>query len=110
MCKLFFLVSLFIGFHSFLTNTRVTSISKLYLLHEIDEFNELNEFYEFQEKFNKKYHSFNELEKRFNIFSKNLRSIILHNLDVTQNFTMTINEFTDLTSEEFTCLQIDKDC
>jgi hypothetical protein len=104
MCKLFFLVSLFIGFHSFLTNTRVTSLSKLYLLDELDE------FYEFQEKFNKKYHSFNELEKRFNIFSKNLRSIILHNLDVTQNFTMTINEFTDLTSEEFTCLQIDKDC
>ncbi len=58
MCKLFFLVSLFIGFHSFLMNTRVTSISKLYLLDEIDEFNELDKFYEFIEKFNKKYHSF----------------------------------------------------
>ena len=110
MCKLFFLVSLFIGFHSFLMNTRVNSLSKLYLLDEIDEldeFNELDKFYEFIEKFNKKYHSFNELEERFGIFSKNLRNI---NLDIRENFTMCINQFTDLTSEEFKQLEIDNPC
>ena len=107
MCKLFFLISLFIAFHSFLMNTRVTSLSKLYLL---DEFNELDKFYEFIEKFNKKYHSFNELEERFGIFSKNLRNIILNNLDIRENFTMCINEFTDLTREEFTRLEIDNPC
>ena len=99
MCKLFFLVLIFSGFHSFLMNTRVNSLANLF-----DEFNELNEFYEFQEKFNKKYRSFNELEERFVIFSKNLRSIKLN------NFTMCINEFTDLTKEEFLLLEIDKPC
>jgi hypothetical protein len=91
-------------------NTRVTSLSNLYLLDEIHELDEIDEFYEFIEKFNKNYHSFNELEERFGIFSKNLRNIILNNLDIRQNFTMCINEFTDLTSEEFTRLEIEKPC
>jgi hypothetical protein len=88
-------------------NTRVSSLSNLYLLDEIDEIYELDKFYEFIEKFNKKYHSFNELEERFGIFSKNLRNI---NLDIRQNFTMCINQFTDLTSEEFKRLEIDNPC
>jgi hypothetical protein len=97
-------------------NTRVNSLSNLYLLYELDEldeldeFNELDKFYEFIEKFNKKYHSFNELEERFCIFSKNLRSIILNNLDIRKNFTMCINEFSDLTSEEIKRLEIDNPC
>ncbi len=51
--------------------------------------------------FGKKYENIQELETRFQIFSTNLRNIILHNLDYTQNFTMGINQFTDLTPEEF---------
>jgi C1A family cysteine protease len=41
------------------------------------------------------------METRFQIFRTNLRNIILHNLDYTQNFTMGINQFTDLTPQEF---------
>lgn len=41
------------------------------------------------------------METRFQIFRTNLRNIILHNLDNTQNFTMGINQFTDLTPQEF---------
>jgi C1A family cysteine protease len=41
------------------------------------------------------------MEKRFSVFRNNLRNIILHNLDHTQNFTMGVNQFTDLTPEEF---------
>ena len=55
----------------------------------------------FQDRFGKKYENIKELETRFQIFSTNLRNIILHNLDRTQNFTMGINQFTDLTPEEF---------
>lgn len=67
----------------------------------LDNNDEFKQFQLFREKFNKKYVSFEETETRFQIFKENLRDIILHNLDYTQNFTMGINQFTDLTSDEF---------
>jgi C1A family cysteine protease len=67
----------------------------------ISESDEWKQFTNFQERFSKKYDNFQELENRFQIFKSNLRNIILHNLDNTQNFTMGINQFTDLTPQEF---------
>jgi C1A family cysteine protease len=60
-----------------------------------------DEFTGFQEKFSKKYDSIEQLEVRFEIFKTNLRTIISHNSDVRQNFTMGINKFSDLTNDEF---------
>jgi C1A family cysteine protease len=59
------------------------------------------EFSVFQERFNKQYSSLEELESRFSIFRNNLISILIHNADVRQNFTMSVNQFTDLTPTEF---------
>ena len=59
------------------------------------------EFSNFQERFSKRYSSIQELETRFSIFRKNLISILSHNSDLSQNFTMGVNQFTDLTPEEF---------
>jgi C1A family cysteine protease len=59
------------------------------------------QFTNFQKRFSKIYETAGELETRFEIFRTNLRNIILHNLDHTQNFTMGINQFTDLTPQEF---------
>jgi C1A family cysteine protease len=58
-------------------------------------------FSDFQSRFNKRYESFTDMQHRFFIFRDNLRKIVQHNLDSTQNFTMGINQFTDLTAEEF---------
>ena len=58
-------------------------------------------FSSFVDKFQKKYHSFQELERRFYIFKRNMNTIILHNLNADKNFTMAINSFADLTPEEF---------
>jgi C1A family cysteine protease len=58
-------------------------------------------FKDFQFKFNKDYLSLEEQQKRYNIFRLNLHKIIDHNLDITQNFTLDINQFSDLTSDEF---------
>jgi C1A family cysteine protease len=58
-------------------------------------------FQNFQERFHKKYDSLQELETRFQIFRGNFRDIISHNLDRSQNFTMGVNQFTDLTADEF---------
>ena len=66
-----------------------------------DEKNIWSRFINFQERFNKKYSTLEELETRFDIFRANLRDIIEHNLIPNQNFTMGINQFTDLTHEEF---------
>jgi C1A family cysteine protease len=65
------------------------------------ETDDWHQFTRFQEKFNKKYENIVEFESRFQIFKENLRTIIQHNLDSTQNFTMSVNQFTDLTQTEF---------
>jgi C1A family cysteine protease len=62
---------------------------------------EWHEFTNFQERFNKKYEDIIELENRFGIFRENLHVIRSHNADHSQNFTMGINQFTDLTPVEF---------
>jgi len=58
-------------------------------------------FNSFLERFGKKYESLQELETRYQIFGENLRTILAHNSDPRQNFTMSINQFTDLTAAEF---------
>jgi C1A family cysteine protease len=58
------------------------------------------QFTAFQERFDKHY-AVEEVETRFNIFRSNLRVIMLHNMDRIQNFTLGINQFTDLTADEF---------
>jgi len=58
-------------------------------------------FTNFQERFSKRYNNIQEFESRFQIFRENVRNIVLHNLDGGQNFTMGINQFTDLTPQEF---------
>ena len=58
-------------------------------------------FDEFRERFGKRYETLTEETKRFNIFRNNLIDIIHHNMDYSQNFTMGVNQFTDLSAEEF---------
>ncbi len=60
-----------------------------------------SQFTSFQQKFNKKYHTLEELEVRFNVFKENFLNILSHNSDLNQNFTLGINQFSDLTNNEF---------
>jgi C1A family cysteine protease len=55
----------------------------------------------FQKSFSKIYYDIQELGIRFDIFRDNLQKIRLHNSDQTQTFTMGINQFADLTQDEF---------
>jgi KDEL-tailed cysteine endopeptidase len=55
----------------------------------------------FQRKFNKFYDNIQDLETRFDIFKYNLNNIITHNLDTNKTFSMSVNQFSDLTPEEF---------
>jgi len=59
------------------------------------------EFTNFQQRFRKSYSTLEDLERRFAIFRTNFIDILKHNSDIKQNFTMGVNQFTDLTSEEF---------
>ena len=67
----------------------------------LNDGDEWKQFTNFQERFSKRYENIQELETRFQIFHSNLRNIILHNLDHTQNITMGVNQFTNLTPQEF---------
>ena len=62
---------------------------------------EWKEFSNFQERFSKKYSTLQEMENRFSVFRENFKSIRQHNSDSSQNFTMGVNQFTDLTPSEF---------
>jgi len=96
MFRLFFLCVSFFTVFASENNLRGRKVSSF-----LDETDEWKQFTNFQERFSKKYESIQELENRFQIFRSNVRNIIIHNLDMNQNFTMGINRFTDLTPQEF---------
>jgi len=73
-------------------------ISSANILNRRDEW---SEFTGFLKKFEKKYESLEVLEKRFDIFRENVKAIFEHNSASHKNFTMGVNQFTDLTPEEF---------
>lgn len=86
---------------TFFASVSSQSLRKRELTTFLSEGDEWKQFSNFQERFSKRYDTLQETETRFQIFRANLRNIILHNLDHTQNFTMGINQFTDLTPQEF---------
>lgn len=96
MFKIVLLVSSFFTTLSASTNLRGSELDSF-----LNDGDEWKQFTNFQEIFSKRYENIQELETRFEIFRSNLRNIMLHNLDHTQNFTMGINQFTDLTPQEF---------
>ena len=96
MLTLFLLLTSFFSVYSADSNLRKRELTTF-----LSEGDEWKQFSNFQDRFSKRYENIQELENRFQIFRTNLRNIILHNLDHTQNFTMGINQFTDLTPQEF---------
>lgn len=96
MFKLLLLISSFFTVFSAEFNLRKRQLDTM-----LNDGEEWTQFTSFQERFSKKYESIQELEARFQIFRTNLHNIIIHNMDSTQNFTMGINQFTDLTPQEF---------
>jgi C1A family cysteine protease len=95
MFKMLFFVA------SFFTVNNADNLRGRELTSFLDENDEWKQFTHFQDRFTKKYENIEELQTRFQIFRHNLRDIVIHNLDQTQNFTMGVNQFTDLTPEEF---------
>lgn len=87
-------------------NIIFTLLSTLRFVFSYEEHNFWNNFLSFQEKFNKKYNSLKEFQERFEIYRENLQTIITHNSDPAQNFTMAVNKFTDLTPSEFKSIYI----
>ena len=105
---------LFIGTLFFATIGTATT-QQLRGFNELNGQNELNEpdwekfksekFELFRLKFNKIYDG-SEFKRRFSIFGLNLLDIINHNLNESHTYTKGINQFTDLTSDEFKSLYI----
>jgi C1A family cysteine protease len=70
------------------------------------EVNLWKEFVQFQYNFNKEYQSLEEHDRRFDIFKHNFQEILSHNSIHSANFTLGVNQFTDLTHEEFKQLHL----
>lgn len=62
----------------------------------------INLFASFRSQFAKEYNSSEELEYRFGVYLSNLEMIEQHNADLSSTYKLGVNEFTDLTFEEFT--------
>ena len=59
------------------------------------------QFASFRNEFGRQYSSVVELEYRFGVFQSNQETIESHNADTTSSYTLEVNEFADLTYEEF---------
>jgi len=68
---------------------------------ELSENDEWLHFSKFQSLYRKEYQNFEEFEYRFETFRTNLKNILKHNENSSQTFKMAINQYTDLTPEEF---------
>ena len=98
MNSLFKIIAMLSTTIAFSTSTLLRGSSDSLSLSYVNEWTQFNGFLE---RFEKKYPNLEEFENRFVIFRNNLRTIVNHNMDETQNFTMAINRFTDLSPEEF---------
>ena len=58
-------------------------------------------FNRFVQKYNKMYDDVEEMKMRFDEFRVNYKKIVEHNMMPHQNFTLRVNEFADMTQEEF---------
>lgn len=58
-------------------------------------------FSSWRNQFKRTYSNASDFDSRFSIFRDNLRSIIAHNMDPVQNFTLGLNQFSDLSATEF---------
>ena len=58
-------------------------------------------FVAFKVQFDKHYASLAEMDYRLAVFQSNLQLIAAHNADATATYTLGVNEFSDLTFEEF---------
>jgi C1A family cysteine protease len=97
---------LFAIFVNVFSQSRLRGNNELSLSSQFDDKFHWGEFTTFQERFEKRYNSMEEMETRFAIFRKNMINIISHNSDANQNFTMGVNQFTDLTPDEFRMLYV----
>ena len=87
------LLTLFLSSYS--SSIDITSVGGL-----IDDGN-WHQFSLFQNRFRRVYLSVEELEHRYAVFKDNLQFINSHNLDNGSNFTLGINQFADLTNDEY---------
>ena len=92
------LVSLFFSGYLFGVFAEESSLQSISVKYDSDTW---NKFSSFQVTFHKKYDSLDELEKRFDIFKLNYDSMLDHNKASLFNFTLGVNQFSDLTSQEF---------
>jgi KDEL-tailed cysteine endopeptidase len=67
--------------------------------------NILQEFTHFINRYDKIYPNLEEFNHRYEIFRTNFQNIFTHNFE-NHNFTMAVNRFTDLSSDEFKELQV----
>lgn len=98
MMQLFLLFALF---STVFSQVKLRGSRDLVIVSGDDESFHWKEFTNFQERFSKRYSNMQELETRFAVFRKNFIGILAHNADFSQNFTMGVNQFTDLTPDEF---------
>jgi C1A family cysteine protease len=63
-------------------------------------------FGSWRKQFKRTYSNALEFDTRFSIFRDNLKNIMLHNMDPVQNFTLGLNQFSDLSATEFKAARV----
>jgi C1A family cysteine protease len=79
----------------------------VYFNQPIDKAEKLVNYIQYLEKFHKPIPAYNELKYRLEIFSNFIEDMEKHNSDPSKTWKMGINQFSDLTKEEFVNLYLD---
>ena len=84
-------------------STAAIVLTMLYLQDSTDPIDTttLRAFADFKAKYNKSYASVGESRFRFGVFKDNLQMIQAHKAKKDQSYTLDVNEFADLTFDEF---------
>ena len=82
-------------------STIMCALASLISANNIEQQYDLSHFKLFMKLFNKVYPSLEDFEYRFSVFRENLREIVLHNLGGNHTYEKGINQYSDLTADEF---------
>ncbi|XP_039127909.1 thiol protease aleurain-like [Dioscorea cayenensis subsp. rotundata] len=91
------------------SSSNPTMTTKDFILATLGHTDDSLNFAEFAEKYGKRYESVEEIKKKFAVFKDHLKEIKSHN-EKGLSFTLGINEFSDMTWEEFKAKRLRYKC
>jgi KDEL-tailed cysteine endopeptidase len=104
--SLLFAIAMLLSATTSATTTFLRGTNEEFYDDDLKEDDDWSAFGSWKNQFKRTYSNTSEFDTRFSIFRDNLRNIVAHNMDTVQNFTLGLNQFSDLTATEFKAARV----